>query len=146
MSRFTSKNEFRKTFDLLFDSLSRDPEVGPRLRATKTPQRFVFTDVGLVLNVRDSDSRRAAKGHGLTWVWGDEKRTWQPAVTLELTSEVANRYFQGKENVPLALARKRIVLTDSDVKKVLDLLPIVLPFHTKWIETLKAKGLAHLVE
>lgn len=146
MSRFASKDEFRKTFDLLFETLSKDPVVGPKLRATRTPQRFVFTDVGLVLDVRDSDDKRAAKGHGLTWIWGGVKVTWEPAVTLELTSEVANRYFQGKENVPLALAKSRIVLTHGDVRKVLDLLPIVLPFHKKWIETLKAKGLSHLVE
>ena len=145
MGRFKSPEEFKRTFDLLFETLSRDAAIGPALRATKTSQRFVFTDLKLVLNVKDSDARRFAKGDSLVWMWGDAKRTWEPVVTMEMTSELANRYFQGKENVPLALARGTIDLQSGDMAKVLDLLPIVAPFHKKWIATLKAEGLDQLV-
>src|SRR5262249_44168465 len=115
-------------------------------RAAKTPQRFVFTDVGLVLNVRDSDAKSAKAGKHLTWIWGDESRRWEPTVSMTMTADVANRYFQGKENVPLALARGSIRVETGDVAKVLDLLPIVAPFHRKWVATLKADGrLLHLL-
>jgi len=145
MSPFTSVEEFRKTFDALFTLLSDDPDVGPRLRARKTPQRFVFTDAGLVLNVRDADAKRSRAGHHLAWVWGDKGRSWEPRVTLEMTCDVANRYFQGRENIPLAVARGRIRLADGSLQDVLDLLPIILPFHTTWVRHLKSTGQLHLL-
>jgi hypothetical protein len=143
MSLFKDHDEFRNVFDELFGMLSKDPEIGPRLRATRTPQRFVFTDLDLTLNVRDSDDRRAARGLNLIHVWGACK--WEPVVTMEMTSDVANRYFQGRENVPVALARRVIVLRTGDLSKVLDLLPVVQPFHKKWVARLKASGRTHLI-
>lgn len=145
MAPFTSRAEFRRIFDELFTLLSRDRETGPRLRARHCPQRYLFPDVGEVLNVRDADERRARKGDHLVWVWGDAKRTWEPKVTLEMTSEIANRYFQGRENVPLAAARGRIRVVDGDLRDVLDLLPIVLPFHPKWVRHLHSAGHFHLI-
>ncbi len=145
MAPFTSPQEFRRIFDELFMLLSRDRDAGPRLRARHCPQRYVFPDVGLVLNVRDADEKRAKKGDHLQWVWGDSRRAWAPKVTLEMTSEVANRYFQGKENVALAAARGRITVVEGDLRDVLDLLPIVLPFHPKWVRHLRSAGHLHLL-
>jgi hypothetical protein len=145
MSLFRGEKEFREVFDRLFDALSADPQIGPALRAKKTPQRFVFSDYGLVLNVRFADDKEAKKGRNLVWVWGDGKRTWEPVVSMTMTSEVANRYFQGKENIPLSIARKVILLETGDLAKVLDLLPVVAPFHKKWVALLKAEGRSHLV-
>ncbi|MEO6326442.1 MAG: hypothetical protein ABIT01_11315, partial [Thermoanaerobaculia bacterium] len=119
MGCFKSQDEFKRVFDELFETLSNDPEVGPKLRATRSLQRYVFTDLGLTLNVRDADARRAAKGHALTWSWG-EKCAWAPEVVLQMSSDVANRFFQGRENVPLAFARKIIVLKSGSMTQVLD--------------------------
>jgi len=145
MGFFRDKNEFRRVFDRLFACLSEDPEVGPKLRATKTPQRFVFTDMSLVLNVRDADAKTARKGRNLVWIWGDKGWTWEPTVSMTMTADVANRYFQGKENIPLALARGIILIETGDMAKVLDLLPIVAPFHRKWVAALRAGGHLHLL-
>jgi len=145
MAPFAGPAEFRRVFDELFTLLSRDRRAGPGLRARRCPQRFVFPDVGLVLNVRDADARRAAKGDHLQWVWGDAKRSWEPKVTLEMSSEIANRYFQGKENVALAAARGRIRVVDGDLRDVLDLLPLVLPFHPAWVRHLRSTGQLHLI-
>ncbi len=145
MSLFRGKKEFRDVFDRLFDALSTDPEIGPKLRAKKTPQRFVFSDMDLVLNVRGADDKRAKKGQNLFWVWGDADRNWEPDVSMTMSADVANRYFQGRENIPLSIARKIILLETGDLGKVLDLLPIVAPFHRKWAALLKAEGRSHLV-
>ena len=144
MGCFKSQDEFKKVFDLLFETLSNDPEVGPKLRATHSLQRYVFTDIGLTLNVRDADARRAAMGHALTWSWG-AACSWKPEVVLQMSSDVANRFFQGRENVPLAFARKTIVLKAGSMAQVLDLLPIVRPFNPKWIARLKVEGWTHLL-
>jgi hypothetical protein len=145
MSRFKDAAELRNVFDRLFTMLSEDPDVGPRLKAKDTRQRYLFTDMGVTLDVAPSDAKRTAAGRSLKWVWDKKKLDWEPDVVLEMASDVANRYFQGRENVPLAIARKSIVVRSGDVIKVLDLLPIVLPFHTKWVARLKSDGLTHLL-
>ena len=40
---------------------------------------------------------------------------------------------------------RAIVSERADAAKVLDLLPIVAPFHKKWVAKLRAEGLDHLV-
>jgi hypothetical protein len=57
---------------------------------------------------------------------------------------VANRYFQGKENVALAIARRRIK-TSGDVKKALNLMPITKPVFAQYRELLEEQY-PHLVE
>jgi hypothetical protein len=145
MGSFRSRDEFQRVFDRLFEALSRDPEIGPRLRAAKSPQRYVFPDLGVTLDVRDADAKKAAKGDNLTWIWNEKKLRAKPDVVLSMESDVANRFFQGRENVPLALVKKTIVVTEGDVNKALDLLPILRPFHARWVARLKADGMSHLV-
>ena len=45
---------------------------------------------------------------------------------MKMSSETANKYFQGKENVAVAIARRRIK-TGGDVKAALSLIPITKP-------------------
>src|SRR3712207_8386622 len=41
--------------DRTFEMMSEDPEMGPKLRDADTPQRFEFTDLDLVVNIRATD-------------------------------------------------------------------------------------------
>ena len=145
MTPFKDKREFKKVVDVLFETMSRDPRVGPALRARRLPQRFVITDLGLVLDVRDSPDAAAAKGENLEWAWGGDGCGWQPQVTLETSSAVFNRYFQGEENMPLALLRGRAKITQGNPVGLVWTIPILHPFHATWIEVLKAKGWKHLL-
>jgi hypothetical protein len=45
---------------------------------------------------------------------------------MTMSSETANKYFQGKENIAMAIARRRIK-TGGDVKAALALMPIIKP-------------------
>lgn len=146
MGSFRSREEFQRVFDRLFTILSADPSIGPKLRKARTAHRFVFTDLDLTLDVRDADAERTARHENLKWVWNKKRLPWKPDVVLEMSSGVANRFFQGRENVPLALAAGRIVVREGDVAKALDLLPIVQPFHERWVKRLKSDGLSHLLD
>ena len=101
---FTSTKEFRSIMDRVFTMMSEDPEMGPRLRDADVPQRFEFEDVDLVMNIRAGHPPEEGNLH---WEWTDEV-DWSPRVRMTMSSETANRYFQGKENVALAIARRRI--------------------------------------
>lgn len=126
---FRSSAEFREVMDRLFAIMSEDPEMGPRLRDADVPQRFEFEDLDLVMNVR---ARRGRERKNLHWEWKDEV-DWKPKVTMKMDSEVANRYFQGKENIPLAIARRRIK-PRGDIGAALRLIPITRPVYARYRE------------
>ena len=50
---------------------------------------------------------------------------------MTMSSEIANKYFQGKENVAMAIARRRIK-TGGDVKAALALIPITKPIFDRY--------------
>jgi hypothetical protein len=120
--QFSSDAEFREVMDRVFTMMSEDPEMGPALRDADVPQRFEFPDVDLVINIR---AARDGEDGNLHWEWTDDV-DWSPKVRMEMSSETANKYFQGKENVAMAIARRRIK-TGGDVKAALALMPITKP-------------------
>jgi hypothetical protein len=123
----TSTKEFREVMDRTFAMMSTDERMGPQLQEADVPQRFEFTDLDLVVNVRAA--RDCEDGH-LHWAWTDEV-DWEPQVRMAMSSETANRYFQGKENVAMAIARRRIK-TGGDVKAALSLIPITKPIYERY--------------
>ena len=127
MSSFSSADECREVLDKAFELMSTDPEIGPKLRDADTPQRFEFPDFDLVVNIGPADG---ADGRNLRWEWTDDV-DWEPEVKMTMDSDVANRYFQGKENVAMAIARRRIK-TSGNVKKALALIPITKPVYGQY--------------
>ena len=128
-AEFTSSKEFRTVMDQVFSMMSEDPDMGPKLRDADVPQRFEFTDVDLVVNIRAAKSGEEGNLH---WEWSDDV-DWEPKVKMAMSSETANRYFQGKENVAMALARRRIK-SGGDVKAALSLIPITKPIYDRYRE------------
>jgi hypothetical protein len=120
--------------------MSTDPDMGPKLRGADTPQRFEFPDLDLVVNIAAADDN--SDGNNLHWEWTDDV-AWDPEVKMEMNSDIANRYFQGKENVAMAIARRRIK-TSGNVKKALALIPITKPVYAMYREMLEQEY-PHLV-
>ena len=131
---FESNSEFRQVMDRTFALMSDDPDMGPRLRAADVPQRFEFPDADLVVNVR---AGRAGEDDNLHWEWTDEV-DWEPRVQMTMSTETANRYFQGKENVAMAIARRRIK-TGGDVRAALEILPLTKPVFERYTAMIRAE-------
>ena len=112
--------------DRTFTMMSEDPDMGPKLRDADTPQRFEFTDLDMVVNLRAGGPDEP----NLAWEWSDEV-TWEAKVKMTMSSETANRYFQGKENVAIAIARRRIK-AGGDVKAALAIIPITKPLFSRY--------------
>lgn len=131
--QFDSAKEFRTVMDEIFTMMSEDPAMGPALRDADTPQRFEFGDLDMVVNIR-------AGGGGepnLVWEWNDDV-DWEPKVKMAMSSETANKYFQGKENVAMAIARRRIK-TSGDVKAALSLIPVTKPIYQRYRDLVEAQ-------
>ena len=131
---FDSPKEFKAVMDRVFAMMSEDPDMGPKLRDADVPQRFEFTDVDLVVNIRAAGP---GENGNLHWEWSDEV-DWEPKVKMAMSSETANKYFQGKENVAIAIARRRIK-TSGDVKAALALIPITKPVYAQYREVVEAE-------
>lgn len=136
MASFRSAEEFRQVMDRTFGLMSDDPEMGPKLRDADTPQRFEFPDLDMVVNVTAGDEEN------LRWEWSDDV-PWEPEVEMSMDSEIANRYFQGKENIAIALARRRI-RSKGNTKKALALIPVTKPVFSKYRTMIEA-DYPHLV-
>src|ERR1700709_208186 len=116
---FEPAKERREVIHKIFSLMDADPDMGPKLRDADTPQRFEFSDFDVVVNIR---AAREGEDGNLHWEWSDDV-DWKPKVQMTMSSEVANRYFQGKENVAMAVARRRIQ-TRGGPKGALALIPL----------------------
>jgi hypothetical protein len=131
---FEDNTQFREVMDRAFALMSDDPEMGPELRAADVPQRFEFPDADLVVNIR---AGRDGEDDNLHWEWTDDV-DWEPRVRMTMSTEIANRYFQGKENVAMAIARRRIK-TGGDVRAALEILPMTKPVFARYRAMVKAE-------
>ena len=129
---FDSAREFKAVMDRVFGMMDEDPEMGPKLRDADVPMRYEFEDVDLVVNIR---AAREDEDGNLHWEWSDDV-DWKPQVKMAMSSETANKYFQGKENVAVALARRRIK-SGGDVKAALSLIPITKPIYARYRDFLE---------
>jgi SCP-2 sterol transfer family len=131
---YSSPGEFREVMDQVFTMMSEDPEMGPALRDADVPQRFEFDDMDMVVNIRAAQEDEAGNLH---WEWTDDV-PWDPKVKMTMSSETANKYFQGKENVAMAIARRRIK-AGGDVKAALSLIPITKPIYERYRDLVAAE-------
>ena len=133
-AEFRSPKEFREVMDKVFGLMDADPDMGPKLKAADVPQRFEFTDVDMVVNIRAAEDGEDGNLH---WEWTDDV-DWDAKVRMSMSSGTANRYFQGKENVAVAIARRRIK-AGGDVKAALSLIPVTKPVYAQYTALVEAE-------
>lgn len=128
---FASAAEMREVLTQLLAEIDRDSDLGRRLRSAHLSYRYVFTDLGITLSVASSDDDT----HNVRWSFSDEPE-WEPELTLEMSSDVANRYLQGRENLAIAMARGRIRCS-CEARAALSLLPINRQLSVSYREVLE---------
>src|SRR4051795_11266722 len=124
---FKSQAEFREVMDRVFTLMSDDADMGQKLRDADVPQRFEFPDLDMVVNIRAATDGEDGNLH---WEWTDDV-AWKPKVRMRMDSAICNKYFQGRENVAMAIARRRIK-TGGDVKAALALIPMTKPIYERF--------------
>ena len=67
-----------------------------------------------------------------------------PTVAMSLTSDMANRFWQGKLNLAVALAKGE-VRAKGPVPKILKLVPVAKKLFPRYVESLRAKGRTDLL-
>lgn len=129
MPSFSSEEEVYRYIGAIFESAFKDEEIGPKLVDTGLVLKFSFTepDSELVIDMPGKQVHRA-DAEGLT-----------PSATMSMRGEVANAYWQGKVNLPFAMARGKISV-DGNVAGLLKLAPLGKKLYPVYIDHLKNDG------
>lgn len=130
---FRSPAELREVLEGLLASVDGDERAGPALRAADIRTRIEFTDMDLALNVASADDPE----HSIEWGF-DRRPPWTPKLVLRMHSSIANRWLQGRESIPVALARGR-VQCKGESRSALYFLPAVTKLRDPYRRLLSAK-------
>ena len=128
MPAFASEEDLRRYVGGIFEHALADDELGPKLRATGVKVKVQTTAPDAVL-ILDLPRGRIALG-----------RPSDPAdATMLMASEVINQFWQGRLNLPVAMARGHVTV-DGKMEPLLALVPSTTPLFPAYIELLKRDG------
>jgi len=131
---FNNSEEVTKYIGGIFENAFGDPEIGPKLTETGLVVAFDFSDPAAVVVVDMPSKRVSSGGPG----------TPEPSATMTMTAELGNAYWQGKVNLPMAMA-KRKVKVDGNVASLLKLAPLGKKLYAGYIQRLKDDGRDDLI-
>jgi hypothetical protein len=125
---FKDAAEVRKYLGGVFETAFADPEIGPRLRETGIILKTVYTEPDAIVLINAVDG-------SVTEGLADA----EASAEMYMTADTGNAYWQGKVNLPLAMAKSR-VRVKGNVASLLKLAPLGKKLYPSYIETLKADG------
>jgi putative sterol carrier protein len=131
---FSDQDEAFRYIGGIFETAFKDPEIGPQLADTGLLLKFRFTEPDSVVIV-DATTQQVHKG---------EVPGLEPTATMSMKGETANAYWQGKVNLPFAMARGKITVT-GNVAALLKLAPLGKKLYPSYVETLKRDGREDLI-
>lgn len=131
---FKNSAEVAKYIGGIFEAAFADPDIGPKLVDTGLVVAFDFTDPEAVVVI---DMANKAVREGLAGGTA-------PTATMSMTAETGNAYWQGKVNLPLAMAKKKIKV-EGNVASLLKLAPLGKRLYPVYVDRLKADGRDDLI-
>ena len=133
MATFENSDRLRQVFGCFYQFLVDDPEMGPKLMASKLVLKFSYTEPDLSVTVDLSKERPEI-------TFNDAAK--KPDVEMSMKADVAHRFWFGKVNLMIALARRQMV-AKGPVPKILKLLPVIKPAYALYPKYLKEKGFSN---
>ena len=139
MTKFESKEQFVEVFNKFWEKATAYDEIMEKLAKSQVVVRFDVEDpeVHMTINFRDP----GPSGEIGTLTFDSEV---EPEITVWSKSETTNKFWQGKLNTTVAMARGQVKL-DGSVAKALGLLSKIKPLYAVYPEVLKEMGLDSMV-
>jgi hypothetical protein len=121
----------------LFQELVEDPHLGPRFHTSNTTVQYQMRDPDsqITVDMRSDQPMRVDLGPS----------DLDPEVVMMLDADTAHRFWLGKVNVTVALARGQIK-AKGPVAKILRLVPLVKPVFPRYQQMLREAGREDLLE
>ncbi len=139
MPAFQSKEQFQEIFNKFWERALTFPEIIEKLTKSQVVVRFdvVEPEVNFTINFRDP----GPNGEIGTLTFDSDV---EPEIKVWSKSETTNKFWQGKLNTTVAMARGQVKL-DGSVAKALGLLSKIKPLYAVFPEVLKEMELEHMV-
>ena len=128
MGYFSGPEEVDKYIGEMFRQASDHPQVEPKMRAANVTMRVEYTDPDCEMTVRFADPMETIFG----------PTTLEPDITLSMPADVADRFWRGKYNLAVGLARSE-VKAKGPVPKILKLVPLTKPLFPVYLDLIKQK-------
>jgi hypothetical protein len=133
MPGFASAEEMHRYIGSVFEDALADPDLGDKMAATGLVLRVHCTDPECDLIIDLPNKKVIAGTDGPA-----------PDATMSMSTETANAYWQGKVNLPFAMARGKVKV-EGQLTKLLQLAPLTRKLFPGYVERLKADGREDLV-
>ena len=137
MAYFKDADEVYEFIGGLFTDLANDDELGPKFRKANTIVQYRYSNPDSVITVKMIDGEDGQVDLGDTQL--------DPEVVMSMEADTAHKFWLGKVNVTVALARGQMK-AKGPVAKILKLVPLVKPVFPRYKARLEEKGRSDLVE
>ena len=137
MGYFKDADEVYQYIGKLFEDLAEDDELGPKFRKADTIVQYRYRDPESTITVRLEDGKDGQVDTG--------KTTMEPEVVMTMDADTAHRFWLGKVNVTVALARGQMK-AKGPVAKILKLVPLTKPVYPRYRKMLEDAGREDLLD
>jgi hypothetical protein len=137
MAYFKDANEVYAYIGRLFEELADDPELAPKFRRANTIVQYRYRDPDSTITVRLIEGEDGRVDCGET--------AMEPEVVMSMDADTAHRFWLGKVNVTVALARGQMK-AKGPVAKILKLVPLVKPVFPRYRKMLEESDRRDLLE
>ena len=133
MASFASADDLRTYVGGIFEQALRDDQLGPKLRGTGVVLKVIVTEPDATL-VIDLNRGRVELGSP------DDAAD----ATMRMSSDIANRFWQGKANLPVAMARGTVKV-EGRIGALLKLVPSTKQLFPAYVALLERDGRTDLL-
>jgi putative sterol carrier protein len=137
MPYFKDADEVYATIGKLFEDLAEDDELAPKFQKANTIVQYQYREPQSQITVK------LIEGEDGQVDFGDS--AMEPEVVMTMDADTAHRFWLGKVNVTVALARGQMKAR-GPVAKILKLVPLVKPVFPRYQKLLRDSGRQDLLE
>jgi putative sterol carrier protein len=137
LAYFKDAQEVYETIGKLFADLAHDDELAPKFQQANTIVQYDYRDPDSKITVRMQQDEPPDVDFG--------ESEMEPDVVMSMEADTAHRFWLGRVNVTVALARGEIKAT-GPVAKILKLVPLTKPAFPRYKALLEAQGREDLVD
>ncbi len=137
MAYFKDAGEVYAYIGRLFEEVAQDEEMAPKFRKANTIVQYRYRDPESQITVRLMEGQDGRVDCGETDL--------EPEVVMTMDADTAHRFWLGKVNVTVALARGQMK-AKGPVAKILKLVPLVKPVFPRYRKMLEDAGRQDLME
>jgi putative sterol carrier protein len=137
LALFKDDQEVYQFIGTLFKDLADDDDLGPRFRKADTIVQYRYTnpESQITVKMKDGEDGRVDLGES----------DMDPEIVMTMEADTAHKFWLGKVNVTMALARGQMK-AKGPIAKILKLVPLTKPIFPRYQKMLEDAGRKDLIE